>query len=62
MKRLYKSENKMICGVCAGVAEYFNADPTLVRLAWILFVLCGGAGILLYLIACLLIPEKPFEG
>ena len=37
-KRLYKSnENKMVCGVCGGIAEYFDIDPTLVRLGWVLF-------------------------
>ena len=41
-KRLYKSnENKMIDGVCGGIAEYFNIDPTLVRLAWVLFCAMG---------------------
>jgi phage shock protein C len=51
-KKLYRSTtNKKIAGVCGGIAEYFGIDPTLVRLLWIVFTLCGGAGILAYLIA-----------
>ena len=59
-KRLYKSnENKMIDGVCRGIGEYFGIDPTLVRLAWILFCLLGGSGILAYIIAAIVIPRNP---
>ena len=47
-KKLYKSrDNRMISGVCAGIAEYFNMDPTIIRLAWVLFSLLGGSGLLL---------------
>ena len=57
-KRLYRSRNqRMICGVCGGIAEYFNIDPTIIRLAWVLFSLAGGRGILVYLIAAIIIPE-----
>lgn len=46
-KRLHKSESdKKLCGVCGGIAEYFDIDPTLVRLAWIIFCLAGGSGVL----------------
>ena len=48
MKKLYKSNNRMICGVCAGVAEYFGIDPTIVRLIWAALAL-SGTGILLYI-------------
>ena len=59
-KRLYKiNKGKMIDGVCGGIAEYFNIDPSLVRLGWILFSVCGGSGILAYIIAALVIPRKP---
>ena len=59
-KRLYKSnENKMIDGVCGGIAEYFDIDPTLVRLGLILFCALGGSGILAYIIAAIVIPRKP---
>lgn len=59
-KRLYKSNReKMIDGVCAGIGEYFEVDPTLVRLAWLLFCAVGGSGILAYIIAALVIPRRP---
>ena len=57
-KRLMKSENNMVlCGVCGGIGEYFNIDPTLVRLAWAIFGCCGGAGIVAYVIAAIIIPR-----
>lgn len=59
-KRLYKSNvNKMLCGVCGGIAEYFNLDPTLVRLGLVLFSLAGGSGVLAYIIAAVIIPDGP---
>lgn len=59
-KRLYKSNrNKMLEGVCGGIAEYFNLDPTLVRLGWILFCALGGSGILAYIITAVVIPRNP---
>ena len=61
-KRLYKSnKSKMIDGVCGGVAEYFNLDPTLVRLGWVVFCALGGSGILAYIIAAIIIPRNPLE-
>lgn len=48
----------MIFGVCGGLGEYFDIDPTLVRLVWLLFALWG-AGVLAYLIAWIIIPEEP---
>ena len=57
-KRLYRSStNSMICGVCGGIGEYFNIDPTLVRLAWVLFSFLRGAGIPAYIIATIIIPR-----
>lgn len=59
-KRLYKSNrSKMLCGVCGGIAEYFNADPTMVRLAWVIFSALGGSGIIAYIIAAIIIPSNP---
>ena len=59
-KNLYKSStNKMIDGVCGGIAEYFNVDPTIIRLAWILFCAMGGSGIIAYIIAAIIIPRNP---
>ena len=54
-KKLYKSnQNKMLDGVCGGIAEYFGIDPTVVRLIWALFSLMGGCGILAYIIAAVI--------
>ena len=59
-KRLYKSNvNKMLEGVCGGIAEYFDVYPTLVRLGWVLFCALGGCGILAYIIAAIIIPRAP---
>ena len=59
-KKLYRvQEGRMICGVCAGVGEYFNIDPTLVRLGFVLFSALGGSGLLVYIVAALLMPMKP---
>ena len=59
-KRLYKSDvNRTIAGVCGGIGEYFNIDPTLIRLAWIIFCFAGGSGILAYIIAAVIIPRRP---
>ncbi len=58
MKKLYRSgTDKKLCGVCGGIAEYFGIDSTLVRLAWVLLSLCGGGGLLLYIIAALVMPN-----
>ena len=60
-KKLYKSEtNKMLAGVCGGIAEYFNIDSTLVRLGWVVFGLLGGSGLLAYIIAALVMPDRPY--
>ncbi len=59
-KKLYKSKlNKKIDGVCGGIGEYFSWDPTLVRLAWVLFSCLGGSGVLAYIICMIVIPENP---
>ncbi|MBO5066572.1 MAG: PspC domain-containing protein [Clostridia bacterium] len=58
-KRLYKSAvNKKLCGVCGGIAEYFDLDPTIIRLAWVVFTLLGGSGIIAYIIAALVMPNE----
>mgnify|MGYP004701723013 CR=1 FL=1 len=62
MKRLYRSTyDRMLCGVCGGIAEYFQLDPTLVRLGWALFSILGGSGVLAYIIAAIIIPNDPVE-
>lgn len=57
MKRLTKSYDRKLCGVCGGIAEYLNIDPTIVRLLWLLLVLCAGTGMLAYIIAAIIMPE-----
>jgi phage shock protein C len=60
VRRLTKSRtDRMIDGVCGGVAAYFNLDPTLVRIAWVLLTILGGSGILLYIAAMILLPKDP---
>lgn len=56
-KSLRRASNGMIAGVCAGVARYFDMDPTIVRILWVVFCLCGGAGVLIYLIMWLIVPR-----
>ncbi len=59
-KRLYRSRtNKQLAGVCGGVAEYFNLDPTIVRIIWLLLTLAGGPGLILYIIMAVVVPEEP---
>ncbi|MBT4376498.1 PspC domain-containing protein [archaeon] len=59
LKRLYRSKkDRIIAGVCAGIGEYFNLDPVLIRLLWVIGTLIYGAGILAYIIAWIIIPEK----
>ena len=59
-KQLYRSRtNRKIAGVCGGLGEYMNLDPTIIRLIWVLLILCAGPGLLPYLIAALIIPENP---
>ncbi len=58
-KKLYKiREGKMLAGVCGGIAEYFDLDPTVIRLAWILFSALGGGGIIAYIICAIVFPSK----
>lgn len=58
-KRLYKSNtDKKLDGVCAGIANYFNIDPTLIRLAWVIFTLAGGCGLIAYIIAAIIMPRE----
>ncbi len=60
-KKLYRSvTDKMLGGVCGGIAEYFSIDPVIIRLAFVLAVIFGGGGILAYIILWIIIPQKPF--
>ena len=59
-KRLYRSKKeRMIAGVCGSIAEYFNVDPTLIRLIWVATLFMGGTGIIAYIIAWIIIPKNP---
>ena len=59
-RRLYKSRrDRMIDGVCGGIAEYFEVDPTIVRILWVLLTLLGGSGFILYIVAMIIMPVNP---
>ncbi len=58
-KKLYRSsKNKILGGVCAGLGEYFDVDPTVIRLLWVVIFLMGGSGILIYIIFWIVLPEE----
>ena len=57
-RKLYKSnQNKMIAGVCGGLGEFFDVDPTLIRLLWVIFALAAGSGLLVDIASAIIIPE-----
>ena len=58
-KRLYKSRDKKICGVCGGIAEYFDIDATVVRIVWALAAFSTGVGVAAYIIAAIIMNEYP---
>lgn len=58
-KRLYKSStDKKVCGVCGGIANYFDVDPTVIRLIWVIFTLVGGSGLIAYIIAAIIMSDE----
>ena len=58
-KRIYKNrEKKMLCGVCAGLAEYFDIDPTIVRVLWAVVSLGYAIGLLAYIVCAIVFPDK----
>lgn len=60
IKRLYRTRgDRVLAGVCGGLGDYFNIDPTIVRLLFILLALAGGPGIIVYLVLWLVMPEEP---
>jgi len=62
LRKLYRSrENKILAGVCGGVGEYFQIDPVIIRLLWIVLSLVWGFGVILYIIAIFIIPPEPQE-
>lgn len=59
MKKLYRSKNRMICGVCTGFAEYLNIDPTIVRVIWALLAFASfGMCLLAYFVAAIIMPDE----
>ena len=59
-RRLYKSEdNRVLCGVCGGVGEFFEIDPTIVRLIWAILVIFAGMGLWIYILAAIIMPRQP---
>ncbi len=61
-KRLYRSrEDRMLAGVCGGLGEYFDIDPTWIRIGWVLLFFVEGIGLLAYIICAIVIPENPHQ-
>ena len=61
-KRLYRSEDdRILAGVCSGIGDYFQIDPVLIRVAWVVGSFMWGGGILIYLLAWVLIPKQPLD-
>ncbi len=59
-KKLYRIKHgKKLAGVCGGIAEYLNMDPSVVRVLWAIISLCAGTGVLAYIVCAFVIPEKP---
>jgi phage shock protein PspC (stress-responsive transcriptional regulator) len=59
-KKLYRSrKNRLIAGICGGLAEYFDFDPIIVRMITLILVLSFGAGLIAYIIAWIVVPEEP---
>jgi len=60
MKKLYRLRtDRKVAGVCSGIGEYFNVDPTIIRLLWVMSIFCFGGGIIAYLLAIIIIPNQP---
>ena len=62
-RKLYRSYNRIFTGVCGGLADYFNIDPTFMRVLYVVLSVCSAAfpGFLVYILLTLIIPEKPFN-
>ncbi len=61
-KKLYRSDdNRILFGVCGGIAEYFGIDAAIVRLVWAAFTLLFGLGLILYILAVFIIPKEPLD-
>ena len=59
-RKLYRSKsNRQVAGVCGGLAEYFNLDPTLIRVLFIILAVLGGSGVIIYLAMWIIVPQQP---
>ena len=59
-KRLYKSEEKKLCGVCGGIGDYFNLDPTVIRLIWVVLTCASvGGALIAYIVCAIVMPDRP---
>ena len=59
-KKLYRSlDDRKIAGICGGLGEYFDIDPTIIRLLWVSMVLAVGTGVLAYILAWIIVPQEP---
>ena len=58
MKKLERTKNKVLGGVCSGLGKYFNIDPIIIRLLWLMSVLTFGVGVIGYIVAWIVIPEE----
>ena len=59
-KKLYRSRtDKQLAGVCGGLGKYFDIDPTIIRLAWVVSVFCAGGGVIAYILAMIIVPQEP---
>jgi len=61
-RRLFRSdEDRVVAGICGGLSEYFSIDPVLIRLLWLVSIMLGGGGLIIYLLGWLLIPRRPMD-
>jgi phage shock protein C len=59
-RKLYRStSNRQLAGVCGGLAEYFNLDPTLIRVLFVILAVLGGSGVILYIALWIIVPKQP---
>ena len=62
-KKLYRSRtDRQLAGVCGGLGQYFNIDPTIIRLAWVVATFCAGGGLFAYILAMIIVPQEPEAG
>ena len=61
-KRLFKSNNRILCGVCGGIADFFNIDPTIIRILLVVLIIAGfGTGVVLYIVGAIIMPERRLD-